>query len=256
MSRKFLLRALALTTLLISGAATAQTPWYQVEVIVFAYTNPDSHGELWYQNPGLPDLQNSIELITGAADPIAPSGKTRRDKSGKARQPLRIPYRELPSSRYRLDGVERILKLSRNYKPLLHVAWQQPGEESENARAVHLEVSRPAAQAPAKGSANTIAAVSEDLLDGIIRLRVSRFLHVDVDMAYFPPDPSVLAPPQSVSSQTEDRSDRIAPHADYVRMIQTRKIKLNELDYFDHPLFGVLLQVSRLQTDQDQDANQ
>jgi hypothetical protein len=78
---------------------------------------------------------------------------------------------------------------------------------------------------------------------------------MDVDMAYFPEDPSVLATAPD-AMQAQGQSGVVPPHADYVRMTQSRKIKLNELNYFDHPLFGVLLQVSRLQTDQDQDANQ
>ncbi|MCG8324602.1 MAG: peptidoglycan binding protein CsiV [Thiotrichales bacterium] len=32
----------------------------------------------------------------------------------------------------------------------------------------------------------------------------------------------------------------------YARIRESRKIKLNEVHYFDHPLFGALIQVSRL----------
>jgi len=32
----------------------------------------------------------------------------------------------------------------------------------------------------------------------------------------------------------------------YAQMKETRRIKLNELHYFDHPLFGVLMRVTRL----------
>jgi len=32
-----------------------QAAWYQVEVIVFENMESASDGELWYENPGLPD---------------------------------------------------------------------------------------------------------------------------------------------------------------------------------------------------------
>ena len=38
-------------------------------------------------------------------------------------------------------------------------------------------------------------------------------------------------------------------------MRESRKIKLNELNYFDHPLFGVILQVSRMETNEGEEGN-
>lgn len=240
------LQALLVGLAVLCAASAARASWFQVEVVIFAYTNPDSHGEIWYQNPGLPDQQNSIELITDAADPLA----TTAPEQGSA-GPLRIPYRELPAARYRLEGVERVLKLSREYRPLLHVAWQQQGEGMDNARAVHLELPRPISSKDGTSDGAGVTAAPEDILDGIIRLRVSRFVHVDVDMAYFPDNPSILAPPAAPSpGGTPDAIPSNGQHADYVRLTQSRKVKLNELDYFDHPLFGLLVQVSRLQVEQ------
>jgi hypothetical protein len=69
-----------------------------------------------------------------------------------------------------------------------------------------------------------------------VRLRVARYLFVDVDVAYLPEgapgDPAAAAQPPAGPVP--------------VRLQETRKIKLNEVHYFDHPLFGVILQVSRM----------
>ena len=35
----------------------------------------------------------------------------------------------------------------------------------------------------------------------------------------------------------------------YAQMKETRRIKLNELHYFDHKLFGVLMRVTRLEVE-------
>lgn len=41
------------------------------------------------------------------------------------------------------------------------------------------------------------------------------------------------------------------------RMVEKRRLKLNELHFFDHPKFGVLMQVSRLEQQTDEsDSNQ
>jgi Peptidoglycan-binding protein, CsiV len=240
----------------------AHAAWYQVEVIVFDYLSPSSNGELWYENPGLPDRSNSIELIAELADeeeetgdPVIVVNETQEIPQSKAEL---IPYLQLTEDMLRLDGVQRILKLSREYRPLLHVAWQQPGLTPSNARAVHLQKFEEAeeltteeflAEEPDDITAlRDEAELSEDvyqvldlIFDGTIRLRSSRFLHVDVDIAHFP---SFLS--NEDISDKEEGSLFVQQQADYVRLQESRKIKLNEIHYFDHPVFGVLLRVSRL----------
>jgi hypothetical protein len=198
--------------------------WYQVEIIVFENLTPDADGEVWLDNPGLPERSNSIDLVTGAAEAAAVGAETGL-----------VPFQALGPSWFRLDGVFRTLRSTREYRPLLHVAWQQPGEGPAADRAVHLEQFRePAAGATAaEGGSYT---VPEAILDGTVQLRVGRFLHVAVDMAYFP----------RAERPTGAAAPAAAP-ADYMRMRGRRKVLLNDLNYFDHPLFGVLVQVSRLQ---------
>ena len=236
--------------------------WYQVEVIVFNYLSPEFNGELWYENPGLPDRVNSIELIAELADneDLATNLEPEENLNIEIvpnKEEL-IPYLQLPEDKLRLDGVQRILKLSRTYRPLLHVSWQQPGHDSRNARAVHLqkfaemeEITTDAilAQEPddldalhnALPEVDDLYQVLDLIFDGTIRLRSSKFLHVDVDIAYFP---EFLSNENKVGIQ--DDSLFVQQQADYVRLQESRKIRLNEIHYFDHPIFGVILRVSRL----------
>ena len=235
----------------------AYAAWYQVEVIVFEYVSPDSDGELWDENPGLPDRSDSIELITELADNDEDttvkntSGDAIQDKlSSKAEL---IPFLQSTNDKLRLDGVQRVLELSRDYRPLLHVAWQQPGLTANNARSVHLqkfvetgnsvadEVEDPSALKHKLVLPDDEVQVPDLAFDGTIRLRSSSFLHVDVDVAYFPKFLS-----KESASDSEDSSPSIQQQADYVRLQESRKIRLNEINYFDHPLFGVILRVSRL----------
>ena len=107
-----------------------------MEVVLFAYTEPDAGGEFWYENPGLPPRRQSIGLIVETTEPV----------SGAVTDPLERedlkPYLALPEQEYRLAGVRRVLASSGEYRPLLHVAWQQPGLDARNVRAVHLDNTR------------------------------------------------------------------------------------------------------------------
>ena len=62
-----------------------------------------------------------------------------------------------------------------------------------------------------------------------------------MDIAYFP---AYLSNEGAV--QDEDETLFVQQQADYVRLQESRKIRLNEIHYFDHPFFGVILRVSRL----------
>ena len=239
--------------LVLSMSTGARAAWYQVEVIVFKQTQPDTDGEVWYSNPGLPDRTNSIELITDVPDDTGATGT-------KASKTL-VPFQELGKDSYHLDGIYQALKLSRYYLPLYHTSWQQPALAVPSSRAVHLEAfyenrggdgdlppELAAIQIPGE-----LYEPQQTLLDGTILLRSTRFLHVDVDIAYFPE--SMPGAGQESEGDGENQNGDYPQYADYVRMRESRKIKLNELNYFDHPLFGVILQVSRMETNEGEEGN-
>lgn len=273
--------------------------WYQVEVIVFEYTRPQTEGESWYINPGLPHEENSINLITDAPSPPVlnlpgPGGVAKqtgaKDQQGQVSLPLRVPYLELSPDHDNLDEVYHILELSGDYRPLYHATWEQPGLADDQARYVHFTAVRnmeatdaapgehaaPSEQAATSEGAvpvgeTALPAYQMPAFDAMLRLRASQFLHVDLDIAYFPPDPSVLeaangeaANDEAANGQAENgeaangeavngqaangeaETGQSPEHADYVRLTESRRIRLKELHYFDHPLFGVIVQVTRL----------
>jgi hypothetical protein len=179
---------------------------YQVELIVFAYPQPNTDGEQFANDEGLPTAQGLAQL--GGGD--------------QGVGPVMTP---LPVSSYRLNGVLSALRRGGKYRPLLHTSWIQP--EGGRIRGVFVSTSAPpvTSDPPAAG---------EERVMGGVRLRVTRFLHVDVDLAYFP---GAATPILS--------GDGGSVRLDHVRLTESRKIKFNEVHYFDHPLFGALLQVSR-----------
>ncbi|OYV76941.1 MAG: hypothetical protein B7Z66_06825 [Chromatiales bacterium 21-64-14] len=214
---------LGATTWLMVPAWAADTPasWYDVELIVFARITPDpGAGETWPANPGQPDLQGAVELSAPGASPndvppapvLAP-GTSSSSTPATSGQP--VPYQTLAHQQFRLNRVDQILSASPRYRVLLHVAWQQPGVGPTAARPVHIQL-------------------PDGTLNGTVQLSRTRYLHVAVDLLYRPDGTATAGTPTSISLPV-------------YRMHQQRRIDPGVLNYFDHPVFGVLLQARPIQ---------
>ena len=224
------------------SAVHAQVGWYQVEVIVFEYLNPEPDNEIWPISPGLVNLNNSIELVQQMPATVQGTQPTNQ----------LIPYLVMPDEKYRLKNAYRILQLSREYRPVYHISWQQPGSGSNRAGAVHIQAEDESRLFESTMPPELITEPMQDkfyksiklLFDGTIRIRSSAFLYVDIDLAYFKrPENTMVDSPWETADILSHASS-----AEYVRLRENRRIKLNELYYFDHPSFGVIIQVSRLKT--------
>lgn len=192
--------------LLLLSSNLAFAKWYQVEMVVFEHLVADTSGEQW-NSDATPDYSNAINLETDSNSSNA--------------------FKMLPTSRHKLGGVNKVLKLSSQYRPVHHVAWQQPELTKSRAKKVHIK--NPEAK-----------------IDGTVNLIGGHLLHLDVDMAYFVD----LLTESNTSFTEEGASEDIAMRGTYAQMKETRRIKLNELHYFDHPLFGVVMRVTRLSVEE------
>lgn len=197
MIRSLLLLVLVLSTAASPGATDSEAPpWYDVEVLVFKHKTPAAGGELWPVDPGTLDLERATELV-----PIPQTSPLPGDAQ---------PFQQLGGAALTLGTAAGKLAASRDYSPLLHLAWRQPVTAQADAPAVHL------ATEAAPGVAPT--------LDGTLRVSRSRFLHIDVDL--------LLRNPETDTT------------AGLVRLQQTRRVNSGEVHYFDHPLFGLLVKLT------------
>ncbi len=226
-------RLAAFLLLLSTTALAAEPDWYTVEMIIFERIGAAST-ERWPHDPGFPEISGSVELRWSAA--------------GASRAFTRLGAQAL-----KLGGIYRRLRAMPDLHPVLHVAWRQPGFARGNAKRVHIR-SRDADRAPGMERVPTV--------EGTARLHRSRYLHLLMDLRYFRPDTSTargtpeapaddteVVPGQSFE-QAEAESREASGDAalwvvvpEYFRLTETRRMRSRELHYFDHPLFGAIVQI-------------
>lgn len=145
----------------------------------------------------------------------------------------------LDRSDYQLIGVYDKLARLDAYRPLLHTGWVQPTLEQEETAPLKL---RRIGDPPLR-------------LHGTVSLYLSRFLHLVIDLSLETQAAQrPMAVQERVRSYGDDRSDALsginpglmAPSIFY-RIQEDRIVKNNELRYFDHPKFGVLAKVTRIE---------
>lgn len=235
MSKRLSLLALA-TFVTQGGLALGQAtppapPQYEVEVIVFAYPNFDPSEERFDQSPeNLPEAFGSPlappvfdESLFGAsplpaAPPPAPPATdvAPTEPLVPVEDPLLV--RPLRADELKLGNEYRRLRAIAGYVPLLHTGWVQPGLPEDQAEPFDLA---------------TIGALNPR---GTVRVHLSRFLHVTLDLTY-------RSQGGAVATDTAAGLSELALAPRY-RLRTTRNVRSGELHYFDHPAFGVLVRVT------------
>jgi hypothetical protein len=199
--------------LLITPEALSDSPtWYEVEILVFEHLTPNTR-----------DLElTSLEPRLPTSEPIgkSPSAETHAPSQETVANPLPLPPRV-----WKLTDIAQHLNKSSHYRTLLHQAWKQIATAYQQAPSVTLRLPFPE---------NTPGNPLDPQLEGSIILSRGRFLHLALDLLYR------YLPPASMLPRPEEDSANSSLH---VRLTQSRRIRIQELHYFDHPRFGVLAQV-------------
>jgi hypothetical protein len=192
-----LAKLIALAALaLVSSAGAQQSSGltsYDVELIIFRTLSAKATPEEWRLEAGTADQHLAI------TDEDAPETET------VAPPPPTAPtatFPALPPTKFKLTAIADTLKRSRNYQPLAHFGWTQPGYARGEPRYLSIDGMVP----PDTG------------LSGQIALSRGRYLHLTLELAYDSP---------------EEGGGRMV-------LRQTRRMRSNERHYIDHPKFGVI----------------
>lgn len=185
-----LAKLLGLFAIAFIGSAGAQQSLqsYDVELIVFRTLSSQATPEEWRVDSGTTQSSDDEDALdaetTIAPAPTAPT----------------MTFPALPPAKFKLTALADTLRRSRNYRPLAHFGWTQPGFVRGDARYMSIDGLVPA----------------DAGITGKVALSRGRYLHLTLELVYHAPDgqPMVLR--------------------------QTRRMRSNERHYLDHPAFGVI----------------
>ena len=152
-----------------------------------------------------------------AIDPDAVSS----EEPGLSLEAPRPTFRVLRRDELELRGALQRLERDGEYTALAHGGWVQPAYPPDQATPVDISL---------LGTVNPV---------GTVKLHLSRFLHVTVDLVYrAPPVPEFL---QAATVDSERLSELELPPR-YALRIQ-RRVRSGEVHYLDHPAIGILVVV-------------
>jgi hypothetical protein len=204
---------------------------YAVELIIFEYRQVDSPGTEVF----LPELIDPELTGDAGSGPEFGEVPTPAPQAADA-LPEASEYRLLSDDELALRDTRRMLSRLEAYEPLMHFGWVQ--EAVPDAESAPLPLQR--FGTPPEG------------LEGTVFLNLSRFLHLGIDLSLAADESRAPAP--AIPELGDGRSDgRPANHAAAPRYAplryeieETRIMKSGETRYYDHPHFGVIARVTRI----------
>jgi hypothetical protein len=210
------------------SAAPPPAPQYQVEILIFANREFDPSEERFSHELTANDIDAAATLrdvpvfdesTFGALQPGVPADAAAADTTGFGFRLLRPEELQLRAEYQKLGRIPA-------YAPLLHGGWVQPGLPEEQSQPIDLAW---------LGALNP---------RGSVRVYLTRFLHVNLDLMYQGAADTTATAASAASSELAELA--LAPR---FKLVTERNVRSGELHYFDHPAFGVLVKVTPLPAD-------
>jgi peptidoglycan-binding protein CsiV len=230
-----------------TNAPQRAAPQFQVEVLIFTHRDFDPTEEqfaLEDRHESAPEqtlrsldgLDDGVEFDADApvsvdtspppADGTAPVEPDAAAVSDAAAVPEnQFTFRVLRPEELQLTNQYRVLARLPAYHPLVHGGWVTLGLPDSSALPVDLGV---------LGVVNPA---------GTVRLSLTRFLHVKLDLTYIDTQAAQRGPTPAPDDLTD------LPIAPRYHIDAERTTRSGELHYFDHPAFGVLIKVTPVKAD-------
>lgn len=237
---------------LTSTSFAEEMRYYDVEVIVIENISEKAHNaENWPLQVNLALPEKTIQLGQPFSAEWLP-----KDADFKS------SYKLLKPKTYQLiKEVEKISE-SKTQRVILHTAWRQPGLDKKLSLPVYFkrEIQAPVAieeediasqnkDETASTNETTIDSSEADttpfILEGILRVTLARYLHLEAELAYSkkPPETMDTENPFAVLDDENIRNEIKKKGIIHLKQ-KRRRIRSNELHYIDHPVLGILVRMT------------
>ncbi len=214
---------------------------YAVEVIIFRYAQAVGTGSEIF----VPDEVRieEIELRDPAPPIIEVPTRTEPSIDGTDALQFVSDIAALEEDDYTMVDILDKLERLDVYEPIMHFGWAQSTWPDHDKEPIVLS----RFSEPPEG------------LEGELTLYLSRFLHLVVDLELEEPREEQAIPDDPMLSYGDYRTlseIRRQPAPVSYSIEEDRIFRSGELRYFDHPRFGVLARVSRVEDENEEDGNE
>ncbi len=206
---------------------------YKIELILFTHRSETATQSIHSSDiTEWPDIENAVELSVDQPNVDQTDGL----------------FRALPLSETNLAEEISSLVQSKRYEVIKHLIWQQPGFGHASARSVHIHGGKDFKdQFPERLNIAWNLYENDQLVrrptqlgleqvDGTVKVVLGRYLHVYTDLIFREP----------IMGEIE-QSDGQVRHTTYLadyRIRTHRRMRSQELHYLDHPLLGILVEIT------------
>ncbi len=211
---------------------------YTVEVIVFSYEEDVAVGTERFlaDEPEpfslMPDFFLNPMPDAAPLEPSPPSEVTPEADVAEMVEKIEEPFLLSPTELLELSDIRTSLERRSTYQPLLHAAWTQEALPEDDALVIDLDkLTEP-----------------PESLSGKFTLYLSRFLHLVVDLEF--QRDGIPALPVSL-----EWPDQVTEPLTY-RINEDRIFRSGETRYYDHPRFGVVAKVTRVELPEPEDEDE
>lgn len=135
-------------------------------------------------------------------------------------------FQALPTNALSLTSQAQQLERSGTFQVLDHFAWQQPVPPRNQPQHIYLRIG--------------------DTLQGTLAITLGRYLHTAATLWLQPDADLTLVTGENELEATQSADAKQV----YALMNQSRRMRSGELHYFDHPLFGMLVQINPVEHDE------
>lgn len=258
---------------LFSYTATAATKDYQVELIIFKYNDTkDIHQEGW----PLVELKNTKNAIT-LNDPKSHPSENNiirsqekftdfdyelmddyENNTNQANSSSRY-YNLLSSNQIKHKAIANRIHGNSRYTVLSHIGWRQPQADLAKSKTIKFQTGKVynlqsintlSDTAPVEAD-NTLPPDLTAQLSGTIKLSLRKYVHADMNLLLNLPAKTVNNNQQPFELISQDLDSIDTSSNTYLHpflISENRRLKDDQPNYFDHPVFGAILVVNELKS--------
>lgn len=224
--------------------------YYDVEVVIIEnITDKARNSEIWPLQVNLDLPEKTVQLGEPVMSEWLPKGVD-----------LKASYKVLDKKSYNLSNEVKRISDSKTHRVIFHTAWRQPGLDKNLALPIYFKrevFSAPVIENNNEGdfSQNSETTSSFDsqensvpsssILEGLLRVTLARYLHLEAELTY----KNQIAPaslsdnPFAILDEGNENNEMQKQGVIHLKQ-KRRRIRSNELHYVDHPVLGILIQIT------------